>query len=57
MAVFEAVAKNHEGRPDGQELLELRFVSAKECAVSAAMRSPTIRAQNTADGFRFPDSH
>jgi hypothetical protein len=30
MAVFEATADDHAGRPDGDELVELRFMSRAE---------------------------
>jgi Resolvase, N terminal domain len=38
MSVFEATATDHVGQPDGHELLELRFMTAEECADVALAR-------------------
>ena len=43
MTVFEARTEEQLGRPDGYEVLELRFMSAEECkSVSLARWIPTV---------------
>ena len=43
MTVFEARTEEQLGRPDGHEVLELRFMSADECkSVSLARWIPTV---------------
>ena len=45
MAVFGATALDDAGRPDGEEVLELRFMSAEECrSVALARWVPIVLA-------------